>query len=132
MAGTFGYELDITKISEADKNAIPAQIEEYKKYSHLVRDGDHYRIGDLFRDDIWDAWMFVAKDKSEALFTFVQVLARPNFRSRRVKLKGLDPNALYKNEQTGETHSGSALMNAGVNVLPQGDFSSVLLHFTVV
>jgi alpha-galactosidase len=133
MAGTFGYELDITKISEADKNAIPAQIEEYKKYSHLVRDGDHYRIGDMFKDVLlWDAWMFVAKDKSEALFTFVQVLARPNFRSRRVKLKGLDPNALYKNVQTGEPHSGSALMNAGVNVFSQGDFSSVSLYFTVL
>ena len=43
----------------------------------------------MFEDNTWDAWEFVAKDKSEALFEFVQVLGRPNERSRRIKLKGL-------------------------------------------
>ncbi|MCI5904921.1 MAG: alpha-galactosidase [Oscillospiraceae bacterium] len=132
MVGTFGYELDVTRIPQADRDAIPGQIAEFNKYNPLIRTGDQYRIGNMFNDTTWDAWMFVAKDKSEALFTFVQVLGRPNYPCRRVKLKGLDPDAKYKNEATGEVHSGSALMNAGVNVEADGDFKSVKMHFVRV
>ncbi len=132
MVGTFGYELDVTKIPEDDRNAIPAQIEEFNKFNPLIRTGDQYRIGNVFEDNMWDSWMFVAKDKSEVLFTFVQVLGRPNYRSRRIKLKGLDSNAKYKNMDNGEIHSGSALMNAGINVGLHGDFSSMIIHFVRV
>ncbi|MGN1088873.1 MAG: alpha-galactosidase, partial [Huintestinicola sp.] len=130
MVGTFGYELDVTRIPEADRNSIPEQVEKFKKYNPLIRTGDQYRIGNVFEDNMWDAWMFVAKDKSEALFTFVQVLGRPNYRSRRIKLKGLDPNAKYLNHKTGEVHSGAALMNCGINVGLSGDFASETIHFT--
>jgi len=131
MLGTFGYELDITKIPEADRELIPGQIEDYKKYNSLIRNGDHYRIGNVCVDNMWDAWMFVSKDKTEALFTFVQVLGRPNFRSRRIKLKGLNPEFSYKNNETGDVHSGSALMNAGINVSLHGDFTSMMVYFSV-
>ena len=130
MVGTFGYELDVTRIPEADRNEIPGQIEMFKKYNPLVRTGDQYRIGNVFEDNMWDAWMFVAKDKSEAVFTFVQVLGRPNYRSRRIKLKGLDPEKRYKNHETGEIHTGAALMNCGINVNLSGDFQSKVVYFT--
>lgn len=137
MVGTFGYELDVTKIPKEDREAIPQQIEEFNKYNTLVRTGDHYRIGNMFEDNTWDSWMFVAKDKSEALFEFVQVLARPNERSRRIKLKGLDENSYYYEESAPELKiSGGALMNAGINVAKiwnadnmWGDFRSKILHF---
>ena len=130
MVGTFGYELDVTRIPEADRNEIPGQIEMFKKYNPLIRTGDQYRIGNVFEDNMWDAWMFVAKDKSEAVFTFVQVLGRPNYRSRRIKLKGLDPVKRYKDHETGEVHSGAALMNCGINVSIHGDFASKVVYFT--
>ena len=137
MVGTFGYELDVTHIPQEDRDAIPGQIEEFKKYNPLVRTGDHYRIGNMFEDNTFDAWMFVAKDKSEAMFEFVQVMGRPNQRSRRIRLKGLDPDAYYYEEsRPEETFSGAALMNAGINVAwiwngdgIYGDFSSKILHF---
>jgi len=130
MVGTFGYELDVTKIPEADRNEIPGQVEMFKKYNPLIRTGDQYRIGNVFEDNMWDSWMFVAKDKSEAVFTFVQVLGRPNYRSRRIKLKGLDPDRRYKNHETGEIHTGAALMNCGINVAMSGDFQSKVVYFT--
>jgi len=91
----------------------------------------------MFEDNTWDAWMFVAKDKSEALFEFVQVMARPNERSRRIKLKGLEAEAYYYEENTpDELISGSALMNAGINVAKiwngdgiYGDYASKILHY---
>ena len=137
MVGTFGYELDVTRIPQEDRDMIPAQIDEFKKYNPLVRTGDHYRIGNMFEDNTWDAWMFVAKDKSEALFEFVQVMARPNMRSRRIKLKGLDPDAYYYEEsEPDKLISGAALMNAGINCAKawgadgiSGDYSSKILHY---
>lgn len=129
MVGTFGYELDVTRIPQEDRDAIPAQIAEFNKYNPIVRTGDQYRIGNVFEDNMWDAWIFVAKDKSEAVFTYVQVLGRPNYRSRRIKLKGLDPNASYKNMETGEIHSGNVLMNMGIFVKLDGDFTSKVVHF---
>ena len=140
MVGTFGYELDVTRIPQEDRDAIPAQIEEFNKFNKLVRTGDHYRIGNMFEDNTWDAWEFVAKDKSEALFEFVQVLAKPNERSRRIKLKGLEPEAYYYEESEPDKKiSGAALMNAGINIAKMwngdglyGDFCSKILHFIKV
>ena len=140
MVGTFGYELDVTRIPQEDRDAIPAQIEEFNKFNKLVRTGDHYRIGNMFEDNSWDAWEFVAKDKSEALFEFVQVLGRPNERSRRIKLKGLEADAYYYEENEPDKKiSGAALMNAGINIAKMwngdglyGDFCSKILHFIKV
>ena len=140
MVGTFGYELDVTRIPQEDRDAIPAQIEEFNKFNKLVRTGDHYRIGNMFEDNTWDAWEFVAKDKSEALFEFVQVLGRPNERSRRIKLKGLEADAYYYEESEPDNKiSGAALMNAGINIAKMwngdglyGDFCSKILHFIKV
>lgn len=132
MVGTFGYELDVTRIPQEDRDAIPGQIAQFNKYNPIIRTGDQYRIGNVFEDNMWDAWMFVAKDKSEAVFTFVQVLGRPNYRNRRIKLKGLDPKAMYRNEENGEIHSGSALMNAGIFMEIHGDFASKVVHFVKV
>lgn len=128
LVGTFGYELDVTRIPEQDRNAIPGQIEKFKKYNPLVRTGDQYRIGNVFRDNMWDAWMFVAKDKSEALLTVVQVLGRPNYPSRVYRLKGLDPERVYLVEELGLKLSGRTLMNAGLSVEMYGDFSSKTFH----
>lgn len=140
MVGTFGYELDVTRIPQEDRDAIPAQIKEFNKFNKLVRTGDHYRIGNMFEDNTWDAWEFVAKDKSEALFEFVQVLGRPNERSRRIKLKGLEADAFYYEENEPDKKiSGAALMNAGINIAKMwngdglyGDFCSKILHFIKV
>ena len=131
MVGTFGYELDVTRIPQEDRDAIPGQIAEFMKYNALVRTGDHYRIGNMFEDNTFDAWEFVAKDKSEALFEFVQVLGRPNERSRRIKLKGLDPEAYYCSEDKPDVKlSGAALMNCGINIGGLwGDYRSLVIHF---
>ena len=130
MVGTFGYELDVTRIPEEDREAIPAQIAKFKKFNPLVRTGDQYRLGNLFEDDSYDAWMFVAKDRSEAVFTFVQILNRPSKPPRRILLRGLDAERYYRNEDTGEVRLGETWMRGGVIVGAQGDFVSRTMHFT--
>jgi alpha-galactosidase len=136
MVGTFGYELDITKISDEDRAKIPGQIARYKKYAHIMRDGDLFRlppgIHGVSPETInYDAFIFVTKDKSEALLTVTQILARPNYPPPRIRLRGLDPEADYKTSD-GEVYSGSALTHCGIEVPLSGDFDSKQVYFVRV
>lgn len=132
LAGTFGYELDITKISEEDRKMIPEQVKMYHTYNDLVREGDYYRIASYRENHYFDCYEVVAKDKSEALVTYVQVLNRPNYHSRTICLKGLDPEKRYKLEgaENERVYLGDTLMNAGIRVENLwGDYKGRLLHF---
>lgn len=129
LSGTFGYELDVTRIPEEDRKMIPHQIELYHKYNDLIRTGDYYRVANYTDNHLYDCWAVVSKDKAEVLVTYIQVLERPNYRSRRIKLKGLDENATYRDTETNRLYSGSALMNAGLNITGiHGDFKGKLIH----
>ena len=100
MIGTFGYELDITQISEEERKAIPGQIERYRSVSKLIREGDYYRLASWrLRQDL-DILEVLSKDQAEGFVLLVQPLGIPNSLSRRVCLRGLDPDAVY--EVTGE------------------------------
>ena len=132
LAGTFGYELDVTRISEKDREMIKSQVEMYHKYNDLIRRGDYYRISNFSENKEFDAWEVVSKNKEEVLVTCIQVLGRVNYKSRRIKLKGLIKDKYYKNQKTGEVVSGGALMNAGINLNNlNGDFSGKLLHYKI-
>ena len=74
LAGTFGYELDVTRIPEEDYSRIPEQTQLYHKYNDLIREGDYYRLASYSENHKYDCWMVAAKDKSEALVTWIQVL----------------------------------------------------------
>ena len=140
LAGTFGYELDVTRIPQEDRDMIPSQIEMYHRYNDLVRMGDYYRIASYSQNHEYDCYMVVAKDKSEALVTFIQVLNRANCHSRRIRLQGLDPKRRYrleyvddaadrsKGEGTDRTYLGETLMKAGILVQnPWGDYQGKLI-----
>lgn len=132
LAGTFGYELDITKISEEERAMIPEQVSMYHKYNDLVREGDYYRVASYRENGLYDCWMVVAKDKSEALVTYVQVLGRPNVHNRKIKLLGLDVTAGYRLDGTEKVYGGDLLMNAGMLIeTMRGDYMSRLYHFVL-
>lgn len=132
LAGTFGYELDITKISDEERMVIPEQVALYHKYNDLVREGDYYRIASYRENGLYDCWMVVAKDKSEALVTYVQVLGKPNVHSRKIKLLGLDEVADYRLDGTDKVYGGDLLMNAGLLIEKMcGDYMSRLYYFVL-
>jgi alpha-galactosidase len=136
LAGTFGYELDVTKIPEEDRALIPAQVAMYHKYNDLVREGDYYRIASYAENRYYDCYAVVAKDKTEALVTYIQVLNRANCHSRRIHIPGLAPDKTYRianaedwKEIKQTRYTGETLQYAGINI-PNlwGDFKGRLLH----
>ena len=154
LAGTFGYELDITKLSDEDKAAVPHQIKLYHKFGSLMREGDYYRLLSYNENRRWDSWQVVSKDKKTSLVTVIQVITEPSRRSRRLFFQGLNPDVRYKVEVVrmsgaevdgglkdgaaadaayleGRTFSGSALMNAGILVhRTPGDFVGTMYYLT--
>ena len=130
LAGTFGYELDITKIPEEDRRLIPEQTATYKKYRHLIQQGEYYRIASYRENHKFDCWALSSRDKKEVLVTYVQVFGVPNSHSRKIFLKGFDPETVYKLEGTDETYTGEMLMKGGFLMKDfWGDFKSRLYHF---
>lgn len=112
MAGSFGYELDLNLISEEEKQEVTRQIEEYKKYWHLLHNGTYYRLTDCEKDHEKAAWMFVSEDASEALIQVVKCNTHGNAPIQYIRCRGLDSAALY--EMDGEFYYGSMLMQAGI------------------
>ena len=136
LAGTFGYELDITKLSEEERKIIPHQIELYKKYSDIVRNGDYWRIASYSENHEFDCWACISKDKNKALITFVQVLNHPNFKTRFIKVKGICAESNYlvhylDDEQNSKPLKlkGSTIINAGIPVSRDwGDLQGKLIY----
>ena len=133
MWGSFGYELDPAKISEEAREEIKTQIADYHKYYDLIHYGDLYRLINPWDDPYRVAWEFVSEDKSEAMLTVVnKFFMEP--RNFFIRLRGLDPDKLYKSDTDGEIYSGALLMNAGLSMYhyPTGDGESYAIHFEEV
>ena len=133
LAGTFGYELDVTRIPEEDRKQIPAQTAMYHKYNDLVREGDYFRLASASENQMYDSWQVVSKDGTESLVTFIQVKGRTGQRSRRVFLRGLHPDKKYRIEGEDGVFGGDTLMYAGLQVAGMwGDFQGKLIHLVQV
>ena len=120
--GSFGYELDIRKLTEEQKAEFKGHIAEYHKYYDLIHFGDLYRVLSPFDKGSKVAWEFVSEDKSQCLLTVVCLEQRipENF---ILKLKGLDENAYYKDEESGKIYSGALLMHVGLNLSNQINYT---------
>lgn len=126
MSGNFGYELDVTKLSEEEKETIKEQVAFYKEIRHLVQFGTFYRMLSPFEGNE-AAWMVVSKDQSEAFVAYFRVLAEANAPLSFIRLKGLNPKKRYEIIGTGEVYGGDELMYVGLNVPERhGDFVSVI------
>ena len=93
---------------------IPAQLEAYRKYGPVFRDGDYYRLASYRENHSYDAMMAVTKDKSQAVVLYVQVLSRAYRRSLRLRLAGLDGEARYREQSSGVVRTGAGWMRGGL------------------
>ena len=95
-----------------------------------MREGDYRRLASVQENHYFDCWQVTSADQSECLVTLVQAKARPQYRSRKLRLKNLNPKAIYVLEGTEECYSGELLMKGGF-LVPEvpGDAVSRLFHF---
>lgn len=127
MSGLFGYELDLTHLSDEEKDTMKEQVAFYKKHRPLIQFGDYYRLKSPFEGNE-ASWMFVGKQQEDALVFYSRIMAEASAPFRVLTLTGLDPNAEYEVE--GKIIGGDALMSIGLYIDADlwGDYASKLIY----
>lgn len=111
--GAFGYELDVTKLSDEEQATIKQQVAFYKQYRKLFQFGTFYRLETPDTSDNVYGWETVSPDKQTAIGMRYQILNGANPAYIRYYFKGLDPERHYTVNDGSEVFSGAELMNAG-------------------
>ena len=112
MSGTFGYELDLTKLTDEESQEIKEQIRRYKELEPIIHNGKLYRLSNLSDSKHYVAWQYVSEDRSRSVLNIVVTNPLANSAPVHVRLKGLDADAVYS--VNGEFEClGSALMKGG-------------------
>lgn len=112
MQGNFGYEMDLSALPAEEKAEIKDQIQQFKTIRPTVQLGKFYRLAVPVRENA-KAWLFV--DDQQVVVSYVQIHAKPNSPSKRLKLTGLSADSLYQ-LPTGEQRYGDELMAFGLAI----------------
>ncbi len=128
--GAFGYELDLARLTQEEREIVREQIRFVKKYRKLIHTGTFYRLLSPFEGN-FTAWMVVSQDRRQAIVAYFKTLNDVNREYRRLRLKGLDQSLIYHMSEEGKGQRefyGSELMNIGIittdasaGEIPQGE-----------
>ena len=111
--GAFGYELDLTNLSEEDHAIVRRQIAFMKKYRSLIHNGTFYRLKSPFEGNI-TCWIVVNDEQTEAVVGWYRTLSHVNMPYTRVRLCGLNPDFCYEEQGAERVYYGDELMNIGL------------------
>ncbi len=110
MAGNFGLELDVTKLSEEDREEIRQSIHTLKEIGDVCRKGRFTRLLSPFEGDL-TVWQFVDEDQVAVFFYLDR--AKVNDRLMPVRLRDLPDTAVYADRE-GNTFTAHDLMTFGL------------------
>jgi alpha-galactosidase len=132
MQGTFGYELDLSKMSDEEKALVKQQVKIYKKNYRLFQYGDYYRLTSPLDNRDFAAWEYVDKEGKEACIGVVFTDLHGNPLPQLVTFKGLMEWKLYRLYKDWEyvgTYTGAALIHGGVLLpVPKENYDSCQLY----
>lgn len=128
MLGRFGYELDLAKLSDEEKEIVKEQIKNYKKWGQIIHNADMYRLMSPF-DSNYFGMEFLSDDKRYVIVVFASIMGKPEAKFEKLYLQGLDNSASYKNIDTGVQYGGDVLSNIGISMKNKGDFTSEVMIF---
>ena len=124
MFGNFGYELDVTNLTEEEEIEISNQINLYKEIREVINFGRIYRLISSVEDNE-AAWMNISEDNKNIIVSYVRKMSEPNVIFKRLKLIGLDENSKYRIKGSETIFGGDELMYIGLNVpVLKGDYAS--------
>lgn len=128
MQGTFGYELDLSKMAEEEKKLVKKQVEIFKEHYRLFQFGDYYRIVSPFANHDFTAWEYADKEGREAWIAVVFTDLHGNPLPQHIKARGLCPDKRYHMWRDGERmgiFTGAALMYGGMLLpVPKENYDS--------
>lgn len=128
ICGQFGYELDITKMSDDELAEVKKQIEFYKSIRSVVHNGDMFRIESPFESSR-TVWEYVSEDKRTAVLCSYVIANMPDRDAERIKLRGLESEKNYRLRGTDIVLSGDVLMNYGWRAISENNLGSEISIF---
>lgn len=111
--GSFGYELDLNKLSEKERALVREQVALAKEYRKVIQEGTFYRLLSPFEGK-YCAWMVVSKDQKTVIVGYYKLLNEVNGPFKRLYLKGLEPEKCYQRMDSEQSYYGDELMNIGL------------------
>lgn len=96
MSGRLGMEIQPKNMTEDEKAFCRKVISQYKEIRPIVQQGDIYRLLSPYDKKGAASLMYVAHDKSKAVFYWWKTETFMNQHLPRVLMAGLDPNKSYK------------------------------------
>jgi len=120
----FGYELDVSKLTDDEKEQIKEQILLHRRIEDMIYNGTFYRISSPFENE-YCCWQTVSADKSQSFIMFASQKVTANRGGVFAKLCGLDPEKEYTVKPLGIKLHGKTLMNFGIPIKEFSDFSTV-------
>lgn len=114
--GTFGYELDLNRLTAEEQEEVKRQTAFMKKYRSVLQFGSFYRLESPFEGNV-TVWMSVSGDRKTAVVGWYRTLNGINMGYTRVKLRGLEPDSVYRVSADGVLRGeyyGDELMNVGL------------------
>lgn len=126
MGGSFGLELNPAHMPDDERDAVPGLIALAERVNPIVLTGDMYRLSP--HDSQWPAVLFISPDGEQAVLFYFQTSPRVDNSIPRVKMQGLDPQAVYSVDGDAE-YSGATLMNVGLQFPFDSDVGSKVVFF---
>lgn len=117
MQGTFGYELDLSRLTDEEKRQAREQVNTFKEHYRLFQFGNYYRLTSPFENQDFTAWEYAGKDKREAYIGVVFTDMHGNPAPEIVRFRGLEPTLCYRLYRDGGCigeYTGAALMDGGI------------------
>jgi alpha-galactosidase len=132
MAGVMAVGGNLTEWSDEELAEAAELVGAYKKVRATVQHGTQYRLRSPHDDGI-TATQYISADGGEiAVFAYLQ---SPHWGEKvtPLRLRGLRPDAQYRDEDTGAVHHGAVLLHRGLPLdLPAGDYASSLTRLTEI
>lgn len=125
LTGSFGYELDPTKLSDDEKKLVVDTGNLYKEFGDILCGGTYYRLRDPHKEAC-AAWCTVSQDRSVCIAGYVLTHVRMYGNNERIALRGLKPEAMYRERFTGRTYRGDELMAFGLHAPTTLEYRSIL------
>ena len=127
MSGRLGMEIQPKNMTEEEKTTCRNAIADYKQIRPIVQQGDIYRLVSPYDGKGIASLMYVTPEKDNAVFFWYKTETFYNQQLPRVKMAGLNPEALYTvtelnredNEPLpyeGKAFSGKFLMDNGLEI----------------
>lgn len=109
MPGTFGYELDPETLDDLEREEIRGMNQLYRDLQPLIFHGRYYRLTNPGQGmALWEI-----ADDDRVLVQGLVYETEPNALRQRVRLRGLNPKAVYR-DADGMRRTGQALMTGGL------------------